>query len=275
MSNLDLNSKQWCELVFDGKNKEFGAFAMRSDSAARHNKAMLLVTILAIIIICLPTLIRFVTPKKTVEKVTEVTTLTNLEQAEVKNNDEIKKIDAPPPPPLKSSIKFTAPVIKKDEEVAEEEEIKTQDELTNSKVAISIADVEGDDEINGKDIAELREVAMDEPVEEVQETPFVAVEQMPQFPGGEAAMQEFLAKNIKYPAIAAENGIEGVVVVRFVVSKTGDIQDVEVLAPVDRALDEEAMRVIKSMPKWIPGKQNGNNVAVYFTAPIRFKLMQQ
>ncbi len=272
MSNLDLNSKQWCELVFDGKNKEFGAFAMRSDSAARHNKAMLLVTI---IIICLPTLIRFVTPKKTVEKVTEVTTLTNLEQAEVKNNDEIKKLDAPPPPPLKSSIKFTAPVIKKDEEVAEEEEIKTQDELTNSKMAISIADVKGNDEINGQDIADLREVAMDEPVEEVQETPFVAVEQMPQFPGGEAAMQEFLAKNIKYPAIAAENGIEGVVVVRFVVSKTGDIQDVEVLAPVDRALDDEAKRVIKSMPKWIPGKQNGNNVAVYFTAPIRFKLMQQ
>lgn len=275
MSNLDLNSKQWCELVFDGKNKEFGAFAMRSDSAARHNKAMLLVTILAIIIICLPTLIRFVTPKKTVEKVTEVTTLTNLEQAEVKNNDEIKKLDAPPPPPLKSSIKFTAPVIKKDEEVAEEEEIKTQDELTNSKMAISIADVKGNDEINGQDIADLREVAMDEPVEEVQETLFVAVEQMPQFPGGEAAMQEFLAKNIKYPAIAAENGIEGVVVVRFVVSKTGDIQDVEVLAPVDRALDDEAKRVIKSMPKWIPGKQNGNNVAVYFTAPIRFKLMQQ
>lgn len=275
MSNLDLNSKQWCELVFDGKNKEFGAFAMRSDSAARHNKAMLLVTILAIIIICLPTLIRFVTPKKTVEKVTEVTTLTNLEQAEVKNNDEIKKLDAPPPPPLKSSIKFTAPVIKKDEEVAEEEEIKTQDELTNSKMAISIADVKGNDDINGQDIADLREVAMDEPVEEVQETPFVAVEQMPQFPGGEAAMQEFLAKNIKYPAIAAENGIEGVVVVRFVVSKTGDIQDVEVLAPVDRALDDEAKRVIKSMPKWIPGKQNGNNVAVYFTAPIRFKLMQQ
>ena len=274
MSNLDLNSKQWCELVFDGKNKEFGAFAMRSDSAARHNKAMLLVTLLAIIILCLPTLIRFVTPKKTVEKVTEVTTLTDLKQAEVKN-EEIKKIDAPPPPPLKSSIKFTAPVIKKDEEVAEEEEIKTQDELTNSKVAISIADVTGNDEINGQDIADLREVAMDEPVEEEPDTPFVAVEQMPQFPGGEAAMQEYLAKNIKYPAIAAENGIEGVVVVRFVVSKTGEIQDVEVLAPVDRALDDEAKRVIRSMPKWIPGKQNGNNVAVYFTAPIRFKLMQQ
>ena len=190
MTNSDLNSKQWCELVFEGKNHDFGAYEMRRDSAARHNKAMLIVTILAIVVILLPSIIRFVAPKKEAEeKMTEVTTLSKLPPAEVKQ-EEFKKPDAPPPPPLKSSLKFTAPVIKKDEEVPEEEEMKTQEEVTQSKVAISIADVKGNDEIHGQDIADLREVAQEKPKEEVEEI-FMAAEQMPQFPGGPAALQEF------------------------------------------------------------------------------------
>lgn len=274
MNNIDLNSKQWCELVFEGKNHDFGAYEMRRDSAARHNKAMLIVTILAIVVILLPSIIRFVAPKKEAEeKMTEVTTLSKLPPAEVKQ-EEFKKPDAPPPPPLKSSLKFTAPVIKKDEEVPAEEEMKTQEEVTQSKVAISIADVKGNDEIHGQDIADLREVAQEKPKEEVEEI-FMAAEQMPQFPGGPAALQEFLAKNLRYPPIAAENGISGTVVVRFAVWKDGSIRNIEVLSPVDRSLDEEAVRVIKSMPNWIPGKQNGNNVSVYFTAPVRFQLAEQ
>ena len=160
------------------------------------------------------------------------------------------------------------------EEVPEEEEMKTQEEVTQSKVAISIADVKGNDEIHGQDIADLREVAQEKPKEEVEEI-FMAAEQMPQFPGGPAALQEFLAKNLRYPPIAAENGISGTVVVRFAVWKDGSIRNIEVLSPVDRSLDEEAVRVIKSMPNWIPGKQNGNNVSVYFTAPVRFQLAEQ
>ena len=257
MNNIDLNSKQWCELVFEGKNHDFGAYEMRRDSAARHNKAMLIVTILAIVVILLPSIIRFVAPKKEAEeKMTEVTTLSKLPPAEVKQEE------------------FTAPVIKKDEEVPEEEEMKTQEEVTQSKVAISIADVKGNDEIHGQDIADLREVAQEKPKEEVEEI-FMAAEQMPQFPGGPAALQEFLAKNLRYPPIAAENGISGTVVVRFAVWKDGSIRNIEVLSPVDRSLDEEAVRVIKSMPNWIPGKQNGNNVSVYFTAPVRFQLAEQ
>ena len=240
MSDLDLNSKQWCELVFEGKNHDFGAYEMRRDSAARHNKAMLIVTILAIVVILLPSIIRFVAPKKEAEeKMTEVTTLSKLPPAEVK-----------------------------------QEEMKTQEEVTQSKVAISIADVKGNDEIHGQDIADLREVAQEKPKEEVEEI-FMAAEQMPQFPGGPAALQEFLAKNLRYPPIAAENGISGTVVVRFAVWKDGSIRNIEVLSPVDRSLDEEAVRVIKSMPNWIPGKQNGNNVSVYFTAPVRFQLAEQ
>ena len=85
---------------------------------------------------------------------------------------------------------------------------------------------------------------------------------------------KFINDNIRYPIPAQEAGIQGRVVIRFVVSKTGEIRDVTVLRSVESSLDKEAVRVIKLMPKWIPGKQNGNSVAVYFTVPVVFKLMQ-
>ena len=180
-------------------------------------------------------------------------------------------VETPPPPPLKSSIKFTAPVIKKDEEVSDEEELKSQDELTQSKVNISIADVKGNDEEHGQDIADFREVIAEPVVEE--EKPYEAVEQMPTFPGGETELMKFIRDNLKYPVIAQENGIQGRVILRFVVSKTGTIDNVTVLRSLDPTCDKEAIRVVKSMPKWIPGKQNGNNVPVYFTLPVVFKLL--
>lgn len=268
MAKLDLTSTTWCELVFEGKNKEYGAYDLRQNSHKRHNKAMLIVSVAAIVAFTLPALIDAVVPKREVKDVmTEVTTLSQLPPPEVKS-EAIKKVNAAPPPPLKSTIKFTAPVIKKDSEVREEDEIKTQEEVTNSKVAISVADVKGNDDVNGADIADLKEIAQDEP----QDVPFQVVEQMPQFPGGQGAMMKFINKNIKYPTIAAENGIEGRVILRFVVMPSGEIGNVEVLRSLDQSCDREAIRVVKAMPKWIPGKQNGNAVSVYFTLPIAFKL---
>ena len=276
MAKIDLTSREWCDLVFEGRNKAYGAFELRQSSPKRHNIAMIIIIVVAVIAFSVPALIRFVTPEKVEEAKTEVTTLSKLPEAEVKKNEDLKPLapETPPPPPLKSSIKFTAPVIKKDEEVSEEDEIKSQDELAkNDKVAISIADVKGNDEINGADIADFKEVVRPEAPKEEKEVPYQAVEQMPQFPGGDAELMKYIQDHLKYPVIAAENGIQGRVIVRFVVSKTGEIQDVTVLRGVDSSLDKEAVRVIKSMPKWIPGKQNGNNVAVYFTVPVMFKLM--
>ena len=276
MAKIDLTSREWCDLVFEGRNKAYGAFELRQSSPKRHNIAMIIIIVVAVIAFSVPALIRFVTPEKVEEAMTEVTTLSKLPEAEVKKNEDLKPLapETPPPPPLKSSIKFTAPVIKKDEEVSEEDEIKSQDELEkNDKVAISIADVKGNDEINGADIADFKEVVRPEAPKEEKEVPYQAVEQMPQFPGGDAELMKYIQDHLKYPVIAAENGIQGRVIVRFVVSKTGEIQDVTVLRGVDSSLDKEAVRVIKSMPKWIPGKQNGNNVAVYFTVPVMFKLM--
>lgn len=269
MSKIDLTSPEWRELVFQGKNKEYGAYKLREESPKRHNWSILIVAIVAVVGFSIPKLIEFATPEKK-EVMTEVTVLSKLDEAEIKD-EEVKRLEpvAPPPPALKSSIKFTAPVIKKDEEVRDEDEIKSQREISDTKVAISIADVKGNDELHGKDIADLKEVITQAPEEE---KPYVAVEQMPEFPGGPGELLSFIAKNLKYPTIAQENGIQGKVYIRFVVTKTGTVQDVIVLKSLDPYCDKEAIRVIKSLPKWIPGRQNGVNVPIYYTVPITFKL---
>ena len=109
MAKIDLTSFEWCELIFKGKNKAYGAYKMRADSPKRHNVAMVIVLIIALVGFSLPTLIKMATPKQK-EVMTEVTTLSQLEEPEVKQ-EEMKRVEpvAPPPPALKSSIKFTAP----------------------------------------------------------------------------------------------------------------------------------------------------------------------
>ena len=270
MAKLDLASSEWCQLIFEGKNQAYGAYKMRANSTKRHNLAMLAVLVIALIGFTIPTLVKLATPKQK-EVMTEVTTLSKLEEPEIKQ-EEMKRVEpvAPPPPALKSSIKFTAPVIKKDEEVHEDDEIKSQEELTSTKVAISIADVKGNDEANGKDIADLKQVVTQ--AEPEPEKVFDMVEQMPQFPGGQAEMMQFISKNMKYPTIAQENGTQGRVTCQFVVGADGKVRDVKVLRGVDPYLDKEAVRVIMSMPKWIPGKQNGKAVSVKYTIPVMFRL---
>ena len=181
MAKVDLSSSEWCDLIFSGKNKAYGAYQLREKSPKRHNIAVILVIVIALVGFSIPTLIKMATPKQK-EVMTEVTTLSQLEEPEIKQ-EEMKRVEpvAPPPPALKSSIKFTAPVIKKDEEVRDEDEIKSQHELAETKVTISIADVKGNDEEHGKDIADLKQVVTQ--AEPEPEKVFDMVEQMPQFPG--------------------------------------------------------------------------------------------
>jgi len=101
---------------------------------------------------------------------------------------------------------------------------------------------------------------------------FINVDQMPQFPGGELNLLEFISRNLHYPIIAKENGIQGRVVVRFVVTETGQIEKLEILRPLYPACDNEAMRIVKLFPKFIPGKQEGRNVSVWYILPVTFKL---
>ncbi len=268
--NIDINSKEWCEIVFEGKNKEYGAYVLRKLSDRRHTKALVIVSILFVTAILLPGVIKTVLPEKK-QRMVEVTSLADLKVEQNRPKEEQPVITAPPPPSLKSSIKFTPPVIKPDEEVKEEEEIKTQETLSETKVAISIADVKGTDETHGIDVAELdanKEITQEPEENQV----FYIVEQMPEFPGGEEALRKFIAKEIQYPVVAQENGIQGRVYVSFVVDVDGSITQAKITRGVDPALDREALRVVNSLPRWNPGKQRGKPVKVSYTVPINFVL---
>lgn len=268
IKNINLNSPEWCDLIFVGKNKEYGAYVLRKNSSKRHIRALLIVIAGASLIMVLPYIINSVVPKTEKEQVLEVTTLSNLKM-EVPEENVVRNIEAPPPPVLKSTIKFTPPVIKADKEVNDNDEIKTQEELTTSKMSISVADVKGSDSDDAVDIADLKD---NKEVIQEETKPYTAVEQMPEYPGGNVALLKFISANLKYPVIAAENGIQGTVAIRFVVSATGEVTDVEILRSLDPSCDREAVRVIKSLPKWMPGKQNGRAVPVYFAVPVRFRL---
>lgn len=127
-------------------------------------------------------------------------------------------------------------------------------------------------------ILKVTQRVADEPVKPAEEKPevenkvFEVVEQMPSFPGGPSALMKYLSENIKYPVVAQENGVQGRVVVSFVVERDGSITDVKVARSVDPSLDREAMRVVRSMPHWIPGKQNGSAVRVKYNVPVSFRL---
>lgn len=137
-------------------------------------------------------------------------------------------------------------------------------------VQISIADVVGSDCKEGIDIRELEENRI--VVEDYGDRPFVTVEQMPQFVGGQDSLMRFIKSNLTYPRKAQDDGVQGRVVVRFVVNKLGKIVDAKVIRGIDPNCDREALRIVLAMPKWLPGKQNGQPVSVYYTLPVMFKL---
>lgn len=268
---ININSPEWLELVFEDKNKNYGAYRMRKTSGKRHRNAMILVFLGVCIVAALPALIKTIEklrPERTV--VDETRTMVDIVPLEeqVKQENIVERADAPPPPPLKSTIKFTVPEITT-EEIEEGQELRSQEEVQSTRTQISVADVKGTDDEHGVDIADLEEHMVI-----VEEKPLTSVEEMPQFPGGEDELIRFISDNLRYPAVAAEMGIEGRVIIRFVVSKDGTVGSVEVIRSLDPSCDKEAARVVKMMPKWIPGRQNGRSVPVYYTIPIVFRLQK-
>ncbi len=273
MAKIDLLSQDWCNLLFEEGNQKYGAYQLRAETGSRNVKSLIALFILLAIVGIIPFIVTAIEKTVADQNVTTVTQLSKLEEAKVEDKNIIKKVEPKQAEPqrIKSSIKFTAPVIKKDEEVSEDDELKSQKELGETKVAISIADVKGNDETHGKDIADIKEVITSQVDEEAKVFDFV--EQPPVFPGGgDAALLKYINEHLKYPSIAAENGTQGTVLIRFVVTHTGEVGDVQVLKSVDTYLDREAVRVIKELPKFVPGRQQGKPVNVWFQVPVRFVL---
>ena len=276
MSKVDLIDKNWVELVFDGRNKEYGAYVLRKETGMRNIKSMLLVFAVIIAImagVAAKVAIENAFPKKVaIETDVELTKLAEKKEVKVEKKAPVKVEEQKVVEKVKSSVKFTPPVIKKDDEVKPEEELKSQEDLNKTNTAIGSFDVKGNDETGGEVLKAKEVIAQPEPPKEEETKVFDVVEVMPTFPGGQGALFEWLSKNIKYPVVAEENGVQGRVIVTFVVERNGSITDVQVAKSVDPSLDKEAVRVVKAMTHWIPGKQNGSAVRVKFTVPVTFRL---
>ena len=274
MSKIDLISNAWCDLVFEGRNQNYGAYRLRKGSSKRNVLSIVIVLIAAVVIFSAIAIKNVIEANQRVA-VTTAVELSKIEAPKKKAKVEKTPVKIEQPKQVervKSSIKFTAPVIKKDEDVKPEEEMKNQDDLQKTKTTIGAFNVVGNDDIGGEVLKAKEEIAQPEPPKEEESKVFDVVEEQPSFPGGQGALMQWLSDNIKYPVIAAENGIQGRVIVQFVVSKTGSISNVNVVRGVDPSLDKEAVRVVKAMPNWTPGKQNGTTVNVRYTLPVTFKL---
>ena len=275
MAKIDLIDNGWVDLVFEGKNQAYGAYQLRKNTGIRNLKALAVMfaafLIIAGIVYAKVSIENYIASKNAaIEADVELQSLAEKKEIkeEKKDEPEVEKIEVER---VKSSVAFTVPEIKKDEEVKEDQEMKSQDDLAETNTAIGAFTVEGNDET--AEVKHVEEkIAEPEPVKEEETKVFDVVEQMPSFPGGPSALMQYLSSNIKYPVVAEENGVQGRVVCTFVVEKDGSITDVSVVKSVDPSLDKEAVRVVKSMPKWIPGKQNGSAVRVKYTVPVTFRL---
>jgi periplasmic protein TonB len=252
--------QQWEDIVFEGRNQNYGAYVLRKI----YSKNLAVATIVTLMLLALmlygPALAALLKSTEVVEKAPP----RKLVYTELSAPPPIDKPKPPPPqiqlPKLQKVIKFVPPKVVKEQVV---EEVPTIEEIKQNEVAA--VEIEGP-----------TEVVFEEPVQEVvvedDNKIFTVVEQNPEFEGGYEAMINFIKKNLRYPASARRMGVDGTVYVQFVVSKDGSINEVKTIRGISADCDREAERVVKAMPAWKPGRQNGKPVFVRFVLPIKFKL---
>ena len=271
MAEIDYKKLSMDEIVFEKRNKDYGAFELRK-VIDRHKLTGLLIAIAFYVFVVLSSQFQLFSFLSNLVGEKEV----NIQMTDVDiPPPPPPPVDAPPPPPpppppVRPTIKFVEMIAKKDEEVAKQEEIVKQEEI---KVDVSTQTQKGDE--NAKAIIEDKPGTGPAPAPEAPKEPeiFDRAEVMPAYPGGVPELMKFLQKNIRYPSLARENGLEGKVIVKFYVDTDGTVREPLVLKDgVGGGCGDESIRVIKSMPKWTPGSQRGKAVKVYYTLPVTFKL---
>lgn len=260
------------DIIFDGKNKEYGAYYLRKNYNKTLTRALIFTAAVMLLAFLGSVFANYINKNKKAQNFDVVET----QMAEIKK-DEPPPPPPPPPPPVRPTIKFVEMIAKKDEEVPEDKQETKQEEIKETQVS----NVTNEGDKNAKAIVEEPKVHGDGPAVTVAPEPeapketeiFDRAEVMPGYPGGQTELMKYLSKNINYPSIAKENGLEGKVIVKFFVDTDGSVKDPVVLKDgVGGGSAEEAVRVIKKMPKWTPGTQRGKPVRVYYTLPVTFKL---
>jgi protein TonB len=246
------------EIVFESRNKEYGAYRLRK----KYHRNLFIAMIIGILIISTAIIAPYINAKalenkqKRAERQVEIK-MENLDQPQ----ENVEPPPPPPPPPQEQVevLKYVPPVVV--------DSIKPED-VHQQLMTADQAQIE----VKNEDVTVVEEVQEEVQEEEEPQEVFVVVEEMPSFPGGDKALFDFIYANIQYPEIAKENNIQGKVILKFCVTYKGGVDQVQVIKPVDPSLDNEAVRVIKMLPAWKPGKQSGKPVNVWYTVPVTFQL---
>lgn len=274
---MDVNkimNADFLDILFDGRNKEYGAYELRRS----YNKR-LTVAITAMILIALMIFLGSVISKEAEKNKKAKMEVQDVKLEEVKEQPKNEPPPPPPPPkmpePPKIEIaKFTPPKIVKDEEVKEDEKPPEIDKIEEAKIGTINQEGTKDDGIVAPPVESkgTGDVVAPKAVEEDYDKVFTKVENPAEFPGGPDAWRRYLERNLQYPDNAQENGTQGVVRVQFIVDKEGNISEVQALNDPGDGLAEEAVRIIKKGPKWTPAEQNGRKVIYRHIQAITFRL---
>lgn len=261
MSKIDLTSRGWCDIVFEGRNKEYGAYRMRSRAGRRNAFALLMVLLFIFsvgVIIAVKTVVNELTKNEDLDA-DQVTELSQLEKKEEPKKEE-KKIEVKYEEPkvekvqVKASIQFTVPKIEDDNLVDEAKEVRRQDEVTKSTISIAAQDYAGDGKggINIDDLKDNQQAGGTTAPKEEEVMANELVEQPAVYPGGEPAILRFIAENLKYPSIAQDQGLQGTVVLKFTVDKTGAVTDIVVSKSLSRECDKAAVECVSKLKRFTP-----------------------
>ena len=266
IKDFDLLSPKWLEIAFEKKNKQYGAYELRNDSSNRHLKALLIVFVIGLLAIFLPKVVSRIEWKQ--QDVTQEGNIkvTEFVEPENKPEDQMQEAYVEPPPIMIKTIQLTQIQVEDDDKVDPTQQ-QTIQEIVESNITIgTTTHLEGEENVRPTDIAPIVNVVDENIIYE-----FVPTKA--RFPGGDNALNKWLNDNINYPIVAIENGIQGNVFVRFVVRPDGRIDGVEVLRKVHPSLDNEAIRLVKAMPRWQAGEnKDGQKVSSYFSLPVKFVL---
>ena len=282
MSKIDLISKGWCDIVFEGRNKEYGAYRMRARAGARNVFALivLLAIILAIgVFVALKAVVSELAGGNEIKDESAVE-ISQLKKEEPKKKEE-KKIEIKyeeqkgEKVAVKASIQFTVPKIEDDALVDETKEVKSQDKVTKSNISIASQDYAGDAKggINIDDLKDNQRAGGTEVKKQEEEVADNSIVEVPaSYPGGEAALLKFVSDNLVYPSIAQDQDLQGTVVLRFRVEKDGSIGQIVVKKSLSKECDQAAAQVVSKLKRFTPARQQGHPVPVWFTLPIRFRI---
>ena len=246
------------DIVFDQRNKEYGAYSLRK----KYNRTVIVAMLIGILILGTAIITPYLNAKalenrqKRAERQVEI---------KMENLDQPAETVAPPPPPpppppdVVQQQKYIPPEVVDSIKPEEMDQLMTADE----------AQIEVQNEEVVEVVAQVKEEVQEE---EAEPEPFVVVEEMPMFPGGDAELLKYIMEHTVYPEVAKENNIQGRVIIRFCVTAKGGVSQVSILKGVDPELDKEAIRVVNTLPAFKPGKQGGKPVPVWYMVPITFTL---